>query len=515
MKEPSTSNKILRNTIFLYIRMGLVLIVSLYTTRVVLHTLGVEDYGLYNVVCGLVSIFGVLNTTLSSGINRFYNFEIGKNGNVKDVYNAAIRVQFAISLIIILLVEIIGIWYLNEKMVIPDGRLKIANIIFQFSIISLLLSILQTPYSAAILAYEKMDYYALVSIIDVFLKLAFVFLLQLISIDKLLLYGLLNTIISILNFFMYYGYAKKRFIEIQYSKIYNKEFLKSMTTFSFWLMLDPIAYTIRGQGCNMVLNLFRGTILNAAYTISNQIGSAIDQFTGAVSMAFRPQIIQSYSSRDYYKTKALMFRMSKIIFILELALSVPIICKIDYILSIWLGDYPPFTALFTALILIVKTINTLNSPITTVIMAIGNVRYYMILSCIIVSSILPLTYVFLSLGYSPISMYIIMLVLTIINQIVAINVLKRNFDLFDIHDYLVKIVLPCLIQAVVVFVAIYCLSFVLNSTFINLILLVLTSIILSGITSYIFVFDKNEKEIFIQFLNKYFLRYFNYKFSNK
>ena len=500
----SDNRKIARNTLFLYIRMGLVLLVSLYTTRVVLRVLGTEDYGIYNVVCGLVAIFSVLNTTLSSGINRFYNVEIGKgeNGSIKGVYNAALRIQFILALAIIALVEFIGLWYLNNKMVIPEERLGIAHIIFQLSAVTLILSIIQAPYSAAIMAYEKMDYYAIVSIIDVILKLGFVIALQFISYDKLFVYGVLMTIISVINFLLYYLYSKIRFREIRFANTVDLEIVKSMATFSVWMILDPVAYMIRGQGCNMVLNLFKGPIINAAYGISNQIAGAVDQFTGAVSTAFRPQIIQSYSSGNFSRTKNLMYSMSKINFVLELAISVPVIYEVECLLKIWLGDFPDYTVQFTVFILIVKTINTLNSPITTVMMAVGRIKLYMLLSFIVISSILPLTYLFLKWGYSPTSMYIIMLILTVVNQIVSILVLHKVFKVFNIRTYLREVILPCAVQATIVFAGVGACALIMPSSLAVFILLFLVSVLISTASAYLIVFNNAERNMFHQGFSK-------------
>lgn len=496
----ASNRRIARNTLFLYVRMGLVLIVSLYTMRVVLRVLGTEDYGIYNVVCGAISMFSILNTTLSSGINRFYNAEIGKGdeGNVTGVYNAALRIQAILAVLVIFLIEVIGVWYLNNIMVIPEDRLRVANIIFQLSTITLILSIIQAPYSAAIMAYEKMDYYAIVSIIDVLLKFAFVLSLQYISLDKLLLYGGLMVIISLIDFFLYYIYAKLRFCKLKFKSGADFRTVKSMASFSFWMILDPAAYMIRGQGCNMLLNFFRGPLINAAYGISNQVAGAVDQFSGAVFTAFRPQIIQSYSSGEFSRTKNLMYSMSKINYVLKLAIAVPIIFEVECLLKLWLGEFPDFTIQFTMVVLCVKTIDTLNSPITTVMMAIGHIKTYMLISFIVVGSILPLTYFFLKWGYSPTSMYVIMLVLTVINQIASVLILRNNFEAFNIREYVKEVILPCVIQTFIVCIGVGILASVLSESFLVFIALFVISVLISSISAYTFVFNSVEKSMIRQ-----------------
>lgn len=484
--------------------MLLVLIVSLYTTRVVLDVLGVEDYGIYNVVYGLVSILSVLNVTLSGGINRFYNYEIGKgsSGSVKNVFNAAVRIQTVLAVVIVFLVEIVGVWYLNNKMVIPFERLNIANVIFQFSAISLLLSILQTPYTAAILAYEKMDYYALVSVVDVVAKLIFTVSLRYINLDKLLVYCTFITLMSVINFLLYYTYARINFTQLRLSKCYDRDMLKKMTSFSVWMILDPIAYTVRGQGCNLVLNFFKGPILNAAYGISNQISGALNQFTGAVFTAFRPQIIQSYSSGDAARTINLMFSMSKINFVIQLALSVPVIYEINYILSIWLEEVPEFTISFTIYILLIKIFDTFNTPITTVILATGKIKTYMLTSFFIISFTLPLTYVSLKQGYSPVSMYQIMLILTLINQFSSVIILRLVFSDFKIIEYFKKVIFPCLGQMIILFGTLGGVSQVFEPTFARVIIMGLLSVIISCFSAYYLVFNDVEKGYFNMFCSQ-------------
>lgn len=330
----SSNKRIAKNTIFLYIRMLFVMIITLYTTKVVLKVLGVVDYGIYNVVCGFVSLFAFLNTSLTTGTNRFYNYAIGKNDKQQetDVYNASLRIQIIILFCAIVISESIGLWYLYNKMVIPVDRLSTAFWIFQFSVISLCLLILQIPYSAAVIAHEKMNFYAVVSIIDAAMKLVFVVLLQYVQYDKLLFYGFLMLVTSATNFIFNWVYSMFKFENIRLDRRVNKEIFRGLFSFSLWSFLDPITVTCRGQGCNMVLNAFFGPVVNAAYGISNQISGAIDGFTNNLSIAFRPQIIQSYSSGEYSRTKALFYSMSRINYMLHLMLIIPVAFSISYIL---------------------------------------------------------------------------------------------------------------------------------------------------------------------------------------
>ena len=505
MSDNLSSNKrIARNTLLLYIRMGFVLMISLYTTRVILKILGVSDFGVYNIVGGFVSMFAVLSTTMSIGINRFFNCEIGQKSEsgVTRVYNVALVMQFILAIITFVLVEGVGLWYLRTKMVIPLERMNVAQLVFQFSIISLLFSIMQIPYSAAIMAYERMDYYAIVSIVFTFLKLGAVILLQFTRSDKLLFYGIAMTIISGLNFLMYFIYCKKVFKEFKLQRHIDKSLLKSMFSFSGWMMLDPVAYTVRGQGCNLTLNSFFGPIVNAAFGISNQIADALNSFVIAISIAFRPQLMQSFSAGEYGRTNNLMFSMSKIMFMLLLMVAIPVIFEINYILHQWLGNFPSYTVSFTCFILIIKTIDTLNSPITAVIMATNEIRKYMIASSIIVSSILPITLVCLKLGCNPISMYIPLLILTILNQIVSVYLLNEVYPQFSIHKYITNVIFPCLNQALVVIILPLMISLFLKSTFIRLFLICTASFLVSCFAAYKFNLNSKEREITVSFVRK-------------
>lgn len=496
----STSNKrIAKNTLFLYIRMAIVLVVSLYTTREVLHALGAEDYGIYNVVAGFVALFASLNTSLSSAANRFYNHAIGegKENGVSKVYSSTLIIQLVFALIIFLLVEAVGIWYVNSKMVIPADRLFVAKILFQYSVVSLVLLIIQIPYSAAVLAYERMDFYAVVSILDALLKLGIVFLIKRSSLDKLLFYGTLMLVIHIINFLMYAIYAKVSFKELHIIRPIEKKITRSMLSFSGWSLLEPVAYSLRGQGTNMVFNYYFGPLVNAANGIASQISSAIHQFTGNFSIAFRPQIIQSYASGEYERSKRLVFSMSKINYFLQLMLIVPLSVEINYILHLWLGDtVPEYAASFAVFILIVRTINTLNSPLSNLVSATGNIKRYKTASAILVCSIVPLSIILLQMGLNPNSAYIGMVVITVINQFVCIKNTCRVFPYLSGKEYCTKILFPCIRHTFLVVIIPLLLPLLMSTSFLRLVLSCSASLAITCLSAYYWNLDDNEKKIF-------------------
>lgn len=445
IKIEANNHKIARNTLFLYIRLAVVMLVNLYTTRVVLNVLGVSDYGIYNIVCGFVSMFGVLNTSLSNGVQRFYNYELGKGSEdaVIKVFNTSIIIQAALSVILFIALETIGIWYLNTKMNIPIDRIPAANYIFQFSIISMIFVVLQVPYNAAVIAYERMDFYAVVSILDVFIKLFAVITLPKLEGDKLIIYGLLLTLIGLINFLLYYGYCKRNFTHLRFLRIFDWSLFKTMFSFSAWNLFGTFAYMMKGQGVNVLLNAFFGTIVNAANGIASQVSSAIQSLAINLTLAFKPQLTQSYAQGEYARTESLMFSMSKISYLLVCIISIPIIVELHFILGLWLGDnIPDNTIVFTRLTLVTMIISVLNTPITQVIHATGNMRKYQLTTSLIICSILPISWIFLKLGFEADTVFYVGIVITIINQVACGCVLKEVFE-YNVEKYLQQVILFC------------------------------------------------------------------------
>lgn len=501
----SSNKRIAKNTIFLYIRMLFVMIITLYTTKVVLKVLGVVDYGIYNVVCGFVSLFAFLNTSLTTGTNRFYNYAIGKNDKQQetDVYNASLRIQIIILFCAIVISESIGLWYLYNKMVIPVDRLSTAFWIFQFSVISLCLLILQIPYSAAVIAHEKMNFYAVVSIIDAAMKLVFVVLLQYVQYDKLLFYGFLMLVTSATNFIFNWVYSMFKFENIRLDRRVNKEIFRGLFSFSLWSLLDPITVTCRGQGCNMVLNACFGPVVNAAYGISNQISGAIDGFTNNLSIAFRPQIIQSYSSGEYSRTKALFYSMSRINYMLHLMLIIPVAFSISYILDLWLGSYPSETRIFTICVMIMQTINCLHAPISTVMVATGKIKKIKIVSFIIICSVIPLSVLLFSFGFSVYTIYYLLLVLSAINVWASVKILCQTFPTINPAEYFKDIFIPLLIYTVTVVFIPVVIYLLLGETLLSTILQCIITLFSALTSGYVIVLNQREKQYFKTIVSKF------------
>lgn len=501
----SNNKRIAKNTAFLYVRMLFILIVSLYTSRVVLRTLGVVDFGVNNVVAGFVSMFAFLNSTLTNSIQRFYNFELGKNGvcGMQKVYQTSILIQVILAVITVLAVETIGVWYLETKMVIPADRIVAARWVFQCAVAGLVFVIMGIPYSSAIMAHEKMDYYAIVGILDAVLKLALVFALPHIPYDKLIMYGCLTLSVNILNFLLYFVYSKLKFKELKFKLVYYKDLFKAMLGFSGWNVVGTFANMLKGQGVNMILNIFFGPVVNAARGIAYQMMNALQGFTANIVVAFRPQLVQSYALGNYQRVKNIFFSESKISYVLMTALVVPVIIEMPYLLDIWLGKdaVPDYTVPFANLVLLNMLISTLNTPCTQIVHATGKVKTYQIAYSVLITSILPISWVVLKLGGNPTSVFVVSLVVTIFNQCVSLFIVRKVFD-YSIKEYVKVVIIPCAIISVLLPIAPFMITKFMETSFIRLAVVCVLDIMLAIVISYAFVLNSSEKEMVLAFVNK-------------
>ena len=500
----ANNKRIAKNTAFLYIRMFLVLIVSLYTSRVVLNTLGVSDFGVYSVVGGFVSLFGFFNSTLSSSMSRFYNFEGGCRGEegVKDVYTAGFWIHVILAICVLALLETFGLWYINSVMVVPQGRLFATNVLFQYSVLSMSLVILQIPYTSVIMSYERMDFYALVSIIDVFLKLIIVIALPYLPFDKLITYATLTLIVAIANFLFYYIYAKREFETIKLNKHVNKLLFKSFLSFSGWNLIGTFTYMLKGQGVNMILNVFFGTIINAARGVAYQINNALSGFSQNISTAFRPQIVDSYSKQDHERVFRMFISESKVCYFLILVLIVPIILEIDYILQLWLGSaVPKYANVFSVLVLVDMLISTLNAPVTQVTFATGKIKSYQIANSSFNIFLLPICWLFLVKGAEPYSVFIITIVFSMINQTICLVCMKSVFP-FRIKNYINNLVYPLFALTIMLPIIPFVIRVTFVPSFFRLVFITITEGLLALILGWFVILNKEEKRLVKEFVHE-------------
>src|SRR5690554_2679044 len=402
----------------LYFRMILTMLVSLYTSRVILNTLGVEDYGIYNVVGGVVSMFAFFNSAMSSATQRFLSYEIGKGDFVqlRKTFNATQIIHICIAVFIFILAETVGLWFVKNYLVIPPERLNAAIWVYHFSVLSFMVSIIQVPYNATIIAHERMNVYAYVSIIEVLLKLLIVFMLTWITYDKLILYGILHFGVMFLIAAIYRIYTRKNFEESKFEVVKDKGLYKTLISYSGWNLFGNIAGVAQGQGINIILNIFFGPVVNAARGIATQVQSAVNSFVSNFQMAVKPQIIKSYAANEKDYMISLIIQSSKYSFYLLFILSLPIILEVDQILKIWLITVPEYASIFTVLVLVIILINSISGPLMTAVQAAGKIAIYQAVIGTLLFLTLPISYVFLKLGYPPeVTLYI-----TIVIEVIAL-----------------------------------------------------------------------------------------------
>ena len=502
MQSPANGKRIAKNTIMLYIRMLLTMAVTLYSSRIILRTLGVEDYGIYNVVGGVVAMFGFLNTSMVASTQRFMSYSLGSDEStqVSKVYSNSLLIHIIIAFIILVFAETIGLWFFYNKLVIPDERMDSAFWVYQLSIVVFVLNVIRVPDNSAIIAYEKMSAYAYFSIIEVVLKLAIVFILPYLSYDKLVAYAVLVLIVVLLINLVYRLYVRSNFNHIAFKPRYEKGLFKEMASFAGWSLWGNLSTSLSGYGLNIVLNMFFGPVVNAARGIAYQVQSAIVSFGSNFMVAVNPQIIKSYAQQDYEYMSKLVFRASRLAFFLLFIMALPIINNREYILNLWLGEYPEYTSVFVLLILIDALINILSGPIQTAINATGRIKYYQIIVGGILLANLPIAYMLLRFGANVYTPFIATILLTVIATVVRLLVFRRQTSISFGKFYLS--VLPRSVGVVIIscFITQFC-GFTNASTFTQLLLNVVITLIVVAITIFFVGLEKDEKAWTISKLN--------------
>lgn len=506
--QQTNNQKLAKNTVFLYIRMIVVMLITFFTTRILLSTLGIEDFGIYNVVCGFVTMFSFLNTSMANGVQRFYSFAIGKNDpkSISKIFTLAAIIQLIIAIIIIVIVETVGIWYLYNKMNISANRVFAAFWVFQNALLSLFFVILTVPYNGAVMAYEKMNFYAIVSIIDAILKLVVVFILPYCGIDKLICYGLLISVISILDFLFNFFYCKRHFPQIKFVRHIDRDLLPSMISFSGWNIFGSLAHMGKIQGVNLVLNAFWGTVVNTAFGISAQISNAVSSLTAGFVTALRPQLIKSFAAGDLDYTMKLLYSASKLTFFLVLIIAVPIFEEISSILDFWLGvgKYPEMTIVFCKLTILTVLFDSFATPLSIIVHASGKMRTFQIVCSLVIISVVPLSYIVAKLWNDAAIVISIGLFTTILAQLVRLLLIK-NIIKFSILSYCVKVFIPttivfllsCIVALLVNRISIE------NLEFWGLLMKIGLNVIVCFIVIYIIGLSKTEKNIVKSFIKKH------------
>ena len=498
MESDKQKNKrIAKNTMYLYIRMFITMTVSLYTSRLVLSSLGVIDYGIYNVVGGVVTMFTVVDFAMGCATNRFLTFELGRGNAVRlqTVFCSSVMIHWGLAILILILGETIGLWFLNSQMNIPVNRIIAANWVYQFSILSCMIQIQNVPYDATMMSHEKMGPYAYISIYETLMKLFIVWMLTRSNYDKLIFYSILIFAVNTSVIIIYRVYCRLKFEESKFHFIFDKKLMREMFSYAGWSLSGSSAVILGNQGVNVLLNLFFGPAVNAARGVAVQVQNAIQQFSNSFQRAMGPQINKSYAGGDLKYMHSLIFSSSKYSFFLLLILSLPFILETPYILGLWLKIVPQHTINFIRIILITNMVTALSNPIESAAGANGNIKRFQLICGGIRLMLLPVSYIGLKLYEVSEIVFIFNLLLEIIALIVRLYIVKPLIQL-SLYKYFTEVLLKILFVGLSS-VVLPLLLFILIPNGVFSFLIVLSASVLSVcISIYLMGFNVEEK-IFI------------------
>jgi len=490
------------------------MLVSLYTVRVVLNSLGVVDYGIFNVVGGIVVIFSFLSNTMASASQRFFAFDLGRNdiAQLEHTFSMTITIYVIISVIVLILAETLGLWFLNTQLVIPPERIGAANWIYQFSILSFIVTILTIPYNAAIIAHENMVVYAYVSIIEVVLKLLIVYLLVLISFDKLKLYAVLMFLVTCIITFIYRTICKRKYKETRFRYYWNKDLFKTLVSYSGWNLFGAVAGVMNNQGTNILLNVFFGPVVNAARGIAYQVNAAVNQFVLNFFTAVSPQITKYYANNEKEKMMSLVFKSSKYSYFLLFILSMPVLLETNYLLALWLKEVPEYVVLFTRLVIINALIDSLSYSMQSAAQATGKIKLYQTVVGGMMLFNLPISYLLLKLGFPPQVTIYVSIIIAVNCLFLRLWLLKRLVNL-PIRNYLKIVLIPVLLVTLIAYMIPLFLIFQIfkmDGSFTRFIIIGIASVLSSLITIYFIGLTIPERHYFNNQLKNRALKMFKY-----
>lgn len=503
MHSNAENNKrIAKNTLVLYLRMFFILAVALYTSRVVLKTLGVSDYGVYNVVGGFVSMLAYLNSVLVGSTQRFISYALGKGDRIRinATFATAKQTHFFMVLIIAVIAETFGLWFVNHQLVISPDRMVAANWVYQCSVVSLLITIISIPYNSSVVAHEHMHVYAYVSILEVVLKLVILYLLVELPGDKLRIYALLHVAISLVTILCYIVYCHRHFEECRVKPAIDKHLFKEMISYSGWTTLGSMGFSFKDQLSNIIMNGFFGTTINAARGIAIQVNGAIVSFSTNFFMAISPQITKQYAAGNLEQSQKLVYLGARYSFLLLSLITIPIIVNINYILKLWLDTVPDYTASFLTITLLSSLLHSLTNSTTTAIQATGNIKWFQIGVSVIMLLELPAAYIILKAGYSPPYALLPVLFTYAFALVFRFFLLKKLIPSYSLKNYYIDIVFRCILIYGLCFGISYYLNKLMPEGFKGFALSVSFILILTSIIIYFLGINKNERVMFRQFV---------------
>lgn len=487
--------------------MLILMLVSLYTSRVVLAALGVEDYGIYNVVGGIVVLFTFINNAMITSTQRYLNYELGRNDlrQAKKVFSISLNIHLLIAFIVLLLAETVGLWVLNTTIQYPESRELAVQVTYQLSILTTCVKIIRAPYNAAIIAHEKMSFYAYLSIFEAILQLGIVFMLMTYRADRLILYSALLCVVAIIVNLCYYAYCRKKFKICQYALYKDKTLYRQLLSFSGWSLLGGVANVGASQGLNMLLNVFFGVTVNAAMGIATQVNSAVTSFVHSFQTAFNPQIVKSYAAGDHSYFINLILSTSKYSYLLLFILALPIYICAPEVLSVWLTEVPDFAVSFCRLMLIFALLDALQGPLWYSVQATGKIKTYQILMSFMILSNLPIAYVCLKLGYSPNSVLVVRCIINLATMFVRMWYLNRLYK-FPVMEFVNGVIL----RIVPITAIAYLISYIpieADTPLTKIVIIVAMTLVANMVLILSFGLNKDEREVVGRNIKRFYEKY--------
>ena len=490
------NKRIARNTLMLYLRMFVVMAISLYTSRVVLRTLGVDDYGIYNVVGGFVAMLAYLNSVFVSATQRFISFTLGEGNKEKlrRVFLTSVSVHLVIAGFILIVAETFGLWFVNAKLQIAPDRMVAANWVYQCSVFSLLATVINIPYKSSIISHEHMHFYAVIGIVEVVLKLAIVFMLLWLPGDKLIIYALLHFAISLFVPFWSMIYCR-RFEECKLGFGIDRPLFKEMFSYSGWVLVGGLGFSFKDHFSNIIMNLFLGTAINAARGVATQVNGIVMSFAENFLTSLSPQITKQYASGNLERCHELVVTGARLAFFLMSLVAIPLIINIDYVLTLWLGVVPDYTSIFIIITLISSTFHATSKTLTVSLQATGNIKLFQIGVAIIMLSELPIAYLLLKLEYPPYYAMLPAILTSIVAVIFRGFIYKRQVPSFDFNHYCVELFVKCLPLMVGCFIISYFINRLFSINFGTFIVSTLICLLIIVVTIYFIGLNKREKNL--------------------
>lgn len=454
------NKQIAKNTVALYIRMVVMMVITLFTSRIVLKELGVTDYGLYNVVGGVVTLFAFLRSSMSSSTQRFLSFEMGKGNveNLRNIFSICFSSHLLIASVLFILAETLGLWFLNSQINIPDGRLDAANYIYQFSVLSLCASVVSIPYTADIISNEKMGYFAFLGVFDAVLKLLIAYMIAISPFDKLVFYGFLMFLVVFINLILNWIYCYHKFAETHYRFYWDKESFKRVFSFSGWTIWGQLAVVGSNQGSNILVNIFFSVAANAAMGVGHQVNNAITGLISNFQTAFKPQITKSFAERDFDYLNTLTKYAAKISFFLLFFVSLPIVANIDIILKVWLDKVPEYADSLCVVFIFASLCNAISAPLYMNIFATGNIKRYQIMMSFAYLIELVIVYLLFKIGMSLIAGISMKALLNFFVIFIRLYYTKKTNKFFNTNEFLIKAMVPLISISILFFFGAYYLS---------------------------------------------------------